>query len=86
MVPIGKLLARIRWDREFGAADFTVGYYDRLAARIELVPLAALRLEDKDRFFFHLLDPEGVEHAIPCHRIREVYRDGVLIWQRPVPA
>jgi uncharacterized protein (UPF0248 family) len=22
-------------------------------------------------------------HEVPFHRVREVYRDGVLIWQRP---
>ena len=30
MQPIDKLLARIRWDREFGGAVFELGYYDRM--------------------------------------------------------
>jgi uncharacterized protein (UPF0248 family) len=25
----------------------------------------------------------GEDRFIPYHRVREVYRDGVLIWQRP---
>lgn len=86
MEPIQKILARIAWDRLFGAAEFQVGYYDRLAKRIVVVPLAALRLEKNERFLFYLLDPEGVERAIPFHRIRELYRDGVLVWHRPPPA
>ena len=32
--------------------------------------------------FFDLLDEEGVLHGIPFHRVREVWRDGALIWQR----
>jgi uncharacterized protein (UPF0248 family) len=29
------------------------------------------------------MDEEGVYQRIPLHRVREVYRNGALIWQRP---
>jgi uncharacterized protein (UPF0248 family) len=27
-------------------------------------------------------DPLGVSHSIPFHRVREVWQDGRLIWER----
>jgi hypothetical protein len=32
--------------------------------------------------FFDLVDEAGAAHSIPLHRVREVWRDGSLIWQR----
>ena len=33
MIPIQELISRIRWDREFGNADFAIGYHDRTTER-----------------------------------------------------
>ncbi len=82
MIPIQELLSRIRWDRDFGRADFVIGYYDRVTDGIIRVPLADLYFEADDHFSFELVDDTGALHSIPLHRIREVFRDGVLIWQR----
>jgi uncharacterized protein (UPF0248 family) len=40
MITIRALLNRIRWDREFGRGEFTIGYFDRLERRIIVVPLS----------------------------------------------
>ncbi len=82
MIPIQELLHRIRWDPEFGRARFVIGYYDRVAGRIVRVPFDDIRLDPKDRFAFQALDEEGYAHSVPLHRVREVFRDGVLIWER----
>ncbi|HKJ10667.1 MAG TPA: DUF504 domain-containing protein [Gammaproteobacteria bacterium] len=82
MIPIQELLNRIRWDPAFGAADFTIGYYDRVEERILRVPLSRLWVEPGDHFAFQLMDAEGEQHSVPLHRIREVYRNGELIWHR----
>ncbi len=82
MIPIHQLLSRIRWDEEYGDADFVIGYYDRVEDRIVLVPLKALHFEKEDHFDFELLDDEGVTHTIPLHRIRQVFRNGELVWER----
>ena len=82
MMPIHELLNRIRWDREFGRANFVIGYYDRLEDRIIRVPLGEIFFEPGDHFSFDLIDRDGELHSIPLHRIKEVYRDEVLIWQR----
>ncbi len=82
MIPIHELLNRIRWDREFGKGRFELGYLDHVAARIIRVPLSRLRIEPGDRFCFHIETETGRMQAIPFHRVREVLRDGNLIWRR----
>ena len=83
MQPIDKLLDRIKWDKGFGDAAFEIGYYDRVAAIIARRPLADLLFEPGNKDSFLLMDEEGVYQRIPLHRVREVYRNGELIWQRP---
>ncbi|OGV73231.1 MAG: hypothetical protein A3K19_30235 [Lentisphaerae bacterium RIFOXYB12_FULL_65_16] len=101
MTPIRALLSRIQWDREFGAATFEIGWYDRVADRIvrsllpersavpashEAVDTAAPDPhETGNRARLCLTDESGIAARIPLHRIREVYRNGELIWQRPMP-
>lgn len=81
--PIHELLSRIRWDPEFAQAHVEIGYYDRVADRVLRLPLAALAFDPDDHFDFEWQDDAGVTHSIPLHRIRQVYRDGKLIWERP---
>ena len=82
MIPIHELLNRIRWDEEFGRGDFVTGYYDRIEDCIIRVPMREIVFEPSDHFFFELIDPDGELHSIPLHRIKEVYKDGELIWHR----
>lgn len=81
--PLHQLLSRIRWDPRFRAGKFAVGYYDRIDRRIRVVPLKRLTFPPDDRFVFTLYDDEGELHRIPFHRVRRVYRDGRVIWERP---
>jgi uncharacterized protein (UPF0248 family) len=82
MIPIRQILSRIRWDSEFGAANFEIGYYDRIEDRIILVPFSDLVFPEDRADSVIVMDYEGENHAIPLHRIKEVYRDRQLIWQR----
>ena len=82
MTPIHELLNRIRWDKDFGQGDFIIGYYDRLDDQIVRVSLREIFFEPDDHFSFELIDHEGILHNIPLHRIKEVYKDGELIWHR----
>lgn len=82
MLPIHELLNRIQWDEEFGNASFVIGYYDRIEDRIIDVPLKELVFDKEDHFDFELVDEEGITHTIPLHRIKDVYRNGELIWHR----
>lgn len=82
MIPIHELLNRIKWDDDFGQAEFIIGYYDRIENEIIMVPLKAMTFDREDHFDFELIDDIGEKHTIPLHRIREVYRNSQLIWQR----
>ena len=83
MVPIQELLHRIKWDSEFGRAAFEVGYVDRVAGGTVRVPFSDVRLERGLLVVVNAFDENGSHAAIPLHRVREVWRDGRLIWQRP---
>lgn len=83
MQPIHELLARIRWDPEFAKSRFVIGYWDRIEHEILHVDLGGISWDADNRSFFDLTDEDGLTHSIPFHRVREVWRDGVLIWSRP---
>lgn len=82
MTPLHELLSRIRWDAGFGAADFVLGYYDRVAGRIVRVDLRALSVDADNHAMLDLVDEDGKVCSMPMHRVREVFRNGTLIWQR----
>ncbi len=86
MIPIRELLNRIRWDPAWAASRFSVGYYDRIARCVITVPLERIELEPGNRFFFHAIEADGSAHEVPFHRVREVRRDGELIWRRATRA
>ncbi len=82
MIPFHELLSRIRWDPEFGRGEFQVGYLDHQRRGLVYVPLAGLREAEDSHFCFEVTDEEGVVHSVPYHRVKEVWKDGVLIWRR----
>jgi len=82
MMPIRELLNKIRWDAEFGRADFRIGYYDRVEDRIITVSLREIVFPEDDHAVFELTDDEGRLYSIPLHRVKAVYRNGALIWHR----
>jgi uncharacterized protein (UPF0248 family) len=86
MTPIHELLARIRHDREFGKGRFEIGYFDRREGTIHRVALHGVTFPEGERRVFELADESGQMRRIPFHRVREVWRDGMVIWQRPAKA
>ena len=82
MQPIHELLNRIHWDPEFGRGHFEIGYYDRIVGKIIRVQFNEVTQLPGNKFCFHVLDDDGIGHSIPLHRVREVYKDGELIWKR----
>jgi len=56
MLPIHRLLSRIRWDPRFGAGEFTLSYCDRIARRTILVPLREARFPPDNRRVFEIMD------------------------------
>ena len=86
MQPLQELLHRITWDVEFGKGEFAVGYHDRVLHEQKLVPFASIRLDSQRPRTFSFQDEEGIVRHIPLHRVRTVYKDGVVIWRRPNPS
>lgn len=85
MIPIQELLSRIRWDPAFGHADIVIGYCDRVDRRIVKLPLARIAFGPDSHSSFEAVAADGSVHSVPYHRVREIYRDGELIWRRPEP-
>lgn len=85
MIPIHSLLARIRWDPEFGRGRWEIAYLDHARSELVRVPLDEMHTQPDDHFMFDVVDGEGNTHSIPYHRIREVWRDGTLVWSRIEP-
>jgi uncharacterized protein (UPF0248 family) len=82
MIPIQDLLRRIHWDAEYAKAEFEVGYYDRVDDRIVRVPFRRVHFEKGEHFSFEAVEDDGTVHSVPLHRVREVWRNGELIWHR----
>jgi uncharacterized protein (UPF0248 family) len=85
MIPVQDLLHRIQWDSEFGSGEFVVGYYDRVEDRIVRVPFRRVCFEKGEHFSFEAVEDDGAVHSVPLHRVREVWRNGELIWRREGP-
>ena len=82
MQPIHELLNRIHWDTEFGKGDFELDFMDRFEKDLIRLSFKKIIFASGDHFSFHYLDEEGIEHSVPFHRIRSVYKNGEWIWHR----
>ena len=82
MTPIQDLLRRIQWDPVFGNAEFEIGYLDRVTGEIVRVPFRRIGFERGAHFALEATEADGSVHTVPLHRVRAVWRNGTLIWQR----
>ncbi len=83
MIPIQDVLSRIRHDPGFGSARFELAYADRFNPVLQRVALWEVTFPTDQKAVFAVTGPDGITRRIPFHRVREVYRDGRLIWHRP---
>ncbi len=73
MIPIQRLLNKIRWDREFGTAYFEIGYVDHTLKEIVRIPVTKIHLQEGNQFSFQLENETGEMLEIPFHRVRRVF-------------
>jgi uncharacterized protein (UPF0248 family) len=85
MQPVHKLLNQIRWDPRFRKGQFALGYFDRVARRVLVVPFKNIEFPHEAPGMFEIWDAKGNLHRIPFHRVRRVYRDDRIIWERHPP-
>jgi uncharacterized protein (UPF0248 family) len=86
VITIEDLLHRLQWDPAFARGAVLVGYHDHVGDRIVRVPFDRLNLTRGRHFSFEAIEDDGSVHLVPFHRVREVWRDGRLIWERHVAA
>ena len=82
MQPIHELLSRIRHDRKFGRSQFEIGYFDRREGTVHRVAFHQVTFPGGERRVLEVRDEFGLARHIPFHRVREVWRNGTLIWRR----
>lgn len=82
MIPIQEQLNRLRWDSAFAKGDFVIGYYDRVERKIIQVPLQQVHITSGDHFSCQVTDRYSYAHDVPFHRIKEVRKDGQIVWHR----
>jgi uncharacterized protein (UPF0248 family) len=82
MIPVQEVLHRIQWDPACRGSLFEIGYLDRVAGTIVRVPFGDLHLDPGRPAVLTLHDAEGSVIRIPLHRVRRVWRDGVIFWER----
>jgi uncharacterized protein (UPF0248 family) len=85
VIPIQDLLHRIQWDSALAGSAFEIGYLDHVEGRIVRVPIAAVTLSRRAPEALRVVDAGGMARTIPLHRVRVVWRDGAVIWERPLP-
>lgn len=82
MIPLHSLLRRIRWDRDFGSDEREIDYWDRVLQRIVRILFTKIVFASEERASFLFMGRDGVYRRIPLHRVRQVYKNSVLIWAR----
>jgi len=85
LIPIHELLARIRWDPEFGHGRFVLGYVDHATDELQHVAVQDARPDPANPSLLTVVDERGAVVSLPLHRIHEVLRNGEVIWQRARP-
>lgn len=78
MITIQDLLNKIKWDKRENPEQYSIFYFDRILNKLIKIPYTKIkRLEGS----FMVLDNID-ETNIPLHRIREVTKNNVVVWER----
>ena len=79
MMLLKELLDKIKWDKSEDPEQYSVFYLDRIAKKlVELKYKEIKRIEDS----FMVIVRDNEETFIPLHRVKEVRRQGKLVWRR----
>ena len=82
---IQKLVSRIRLDHEPGRGRFVIGHDGPLKQKIIRIPFEEIVYEEGNHSSVEIKGAEGEALLILFYRVREVYREGRLIWHRTKP-
>lgn len=79
MIPVFKLLSKIKWDKNLNPADYLIYYLDRISNILKEIHFTQIKEFDS---YFMKIEKDNKEVNIPLHRIREVKSKGKIIWKR----
>ena len=75
--------AKNAWKNHKSQLHSPIGYFDRYEVVLHRVALQEVAFPEDDRHTFEVVDESGQARRIPFHRVREVVKDGQIIWRRP---
>jgi len=76
---IKDLINKIKWDKREIPEQYSFFYVDRISGKMNEIGFNDIkRIEGT----FIIVEREGKEIEIPMHRIREVRKEGKLVWRR----
>ena len=79
MITIQDLLDKIKWDENLKEEEYTIGYEDRKAGKINFIAFTDIKKTEQG---FMTIERAGVDVEIPIHRIKVVKKKGEVVWQR----
>jgi len=71
------LLNKIKWDKNEKPEDYSIVYFDRVSSRN-----MEIRFNDIKSIEGSFMVVGEEESQIPLHRIKQVKKKGIIIWQR----
>lgn len=75
---IGDLLNNIRWDKNVNPKEYSIIYFDRIGVKYYEIPFMSISRKGN----FIIIKENGNDVSIPLHRIKQVKRNGKLVWER----
>ncbi len=75
---IGDLLNKIRWDSKLKPEEYTIVYFDRILEKSFEIPFTSISRQST----FIVIKKDNQEVNIPLHRIKQVKRNGKVVWER----
>lgn len=79
MISIHELLNRIRWDKSLNSEEYNIFYFDRITKSLKEIKFTQIK---EFSVFSLIVEKNNKDVDIPLHRIREVRRQGKIIWKR----
>ncbi len=71
------LLNKVKWDKNENPEDYSIAYFDRVSSKNR-----EIRFNDIKSIEGNFMIVGEEESHIPLHRIREVKKKSIIIWQR----
>jgi len=78
MMSIKDFLNKIKWSKKENPDDYSIGYWDNVEKKLIFIGFNEIKKIERS---FLLLDMEE-ETYIPMHRIKEVKKQGNIVWKR----